>query len=1186
MKIKTYIYLFLVTLLFPIENLFSQNAFMENRGQWREPFLYKKNLTYGAAFFFNDSIVYNFVKREDVAKSHAHNEFTSNFTGILHLHSFVVEFLNKKDSCRIVPTDKRDDYLNFFIGNNPKKWKSHVPHYNELSYKNVFKDVNINFYSDGNTIKYEYIALNSKAVRNIKYKIKYANKVELNKEGDLIIHTSVNTITEPLPYAYQMINGERVQIGCKYVLKKNNIVEFQVYNVVDKKLPIIIDPYLIFSTYSGSTADNWGFTATYDSKNNVYSGGIVFSTGYPTSQGAFQVNFAGGHGYSSGYYQYGCDIGIIKYNEDGTQRLYATYLGGANSEELPHSLVVDKNDNLIVMGVTGSTDFPITNGAYDNSFNGGDSVVYDNVIVFQNGTDIYVAKISEDGANLLSSTYIGGSANDGFNFRNSYGNSNFIMGGADTSLYYNYADGARGEVTVDDSDYVYIASTTFSADFPEVGGFSNGYRGKQEGIALKLSPDFSSLVWSGYISGNDDDALYSVDLANNGDVYVAGGTKSTNLPVMVNSYHSYFSGKVDGYIACIKADGSTLNAITYYGTQAYDQIYFVRVDKQNHPYVAGQTEAGGNAFIHNVVYSNPNSGQFISKFTPLLDSLIWSTAIGSGNGRPNISLTAFEIDVCNRIYLSGWGREWAISTTSWDTIQGTKNMPITSNAYRDSTDGQDFYLMVMDGDATYLDYATYFGEYHYSSCGYSGHDHVDGGTSRFNKRGNICQAACASCGGCQHFPTYPNNVWSTSNNASNCNNAVFEFSFVDDIVTAEFNVPHICPGDTIHFQNNSHNAVSYSWNFGDGTPLDTNASPSHYYSTPGTYTVMLVASNSGSCNMKDTIYREITIPEPLNITTSVSPMICGNMGSAEVNVTGTSLPVTYQWSNGATTSNISNVQAGTYILTITDANNCPVVLQVNVPDSSYNVSLSGEATNQPCTGKCLGTASVELSGFHNPYSLMWNTGDTSTHLTNLCEGDYSVTVVDENGCADTLNLHVGNDHIEPGINVWSDTNNVYPGTEVHVFANDSNIFNYQWYPLGVSGGNSSNITVYPTSTQTYTVYAWDSNGCASVDSITIRVREIVCGEPYIYIPNAFSPNGDGKNDILYVYANPALVKNMHLMIFDRWGELIFETTDLNHGWDGTFKGKILDPAVFVYYLEVTCINDEKFIKKGNITLLK
>jgi gliding motility-associated-like protein len=96
--------------------------------------------------------------------------------------------------------------------------------------------------------------------------------------------------------------------------------------------------------------------------------------------------------------------------------------------------------------------------------------------------------------------------------------------------------------------------------------------------------------------------------------------------------------------------------------------------------------------------------------------------------------------------------------------------------------------------------------------------------------------------------------------------------------------------------------------------------------------------------------------------------------------------------------------------------------------------------------------------------------------------------------------------------------------------------------------------------------------------------EVVCGEPYIYVPNAFTPNGDGNNDILYAYGD--IIDELYFAVYDRWGEIMFESTDITKGWDGTYHGSVLDPAVFVYYIKAICRDKETFIKKGNVTLIR
>jgi gliding motility-associated-like protein len=144
--------------------------------------------------------------------------------------------------------------------------------------------------------------------------------------------------------------------------------------------------------------------------------------------------------------------------------------------------------------------------------------------------------------------------------------------------------------------------------------------------------------------------------------------------------------------------------------------------------------------------------------------------------------------------------------------------------------------------------------------------------------------------------------------------------------------------------------------------------------------------------------------------------------------------------------------------------------------------------------------------------------------------------------------------------------------------------NFTWSPTSTMVSPTSLTTnVSPTETTTYTLTATDGL-CTKSDTALVRVYEIVCDEPYVFIPNAFTPNGDQENDVLYVRG--IWIEKCVLRVFNRWGELVFETTDQNIGWDGTFKGKKLDPDVFDYYLDVDCLGGSSTIIKGNVTLMK
>jgi gliding motility-associated-like protein len=162
--------------------------------------------------------------------------------------------------------------------------------------------------------------------------------------------------------------------------------------------------------------------------------------------------------------------------------------------------------------------------------------------------------------------------------------------------------------------------------------------------------------------------------------------------------------------------------------------------------------------------------------------------------------------------------------------------------------------------------------------------------------------------------------------------------------------------------------------------------------------------------------------------------------------------------------------------------------------------------------------------------------------------------------------------------------NSTPNTSVVLTGTPSSGYSFTWSPTtGMSNSTLAQTNALIEETTTYT-YTLSDPFCSKSDTVQVKVLEYICGDEFVYIPNAFSPNGDGDNDILYVRSK--LIDQMIFRIFDRWGELVFESTSRADGWDGTFKGKPCDPDVYDYYLKGTCIGGEETLIKGNITLLK
>ena len=1109
--------------------LFAQFEFIENKGQWHENVQYKIKLNNGAIFFENNCITYNFFNDADMQYSVAHhqNEW-ENFDLVKHFHAFKAHFRNSNNNPKIVSSIITEDYENYFIGNNPLKWASNVRKFGEIKYENIYNGIDLKYYNDDNGLKYDFIVEPGADPSKIQIEFEGLDNLYL-EHGNLKLFTSVNTITEIKPYAYQIIKGTKKEVKCNYVLRRNRL-SFEFPDSWDKTKELIIDPSLVFSTYTGSTGDNWGFTATWDYNDNVYSGGIVFAVGYPTSTGAYQINFAGGtypNPQNPNWYPNGCDIGIIKYNETGTQRLFATYLGGTTGQEMPHSLVVTEDNDLIIMGTTGSSDFPVSSNAFRTYFLGGDSLVYDNVIAFPYGVDIFVAKISENGNQLLGGTYVGGSSNDGLNFRIHYThpdpitNINWVKQHGNDSLYANYGDGARGEVIVDSKNFVYVGTTTFSTNFSQgiYPGFQPNNNGGQEGIVFKMSPDLSQMIWSSYIGGTGDDAVFSVALNDNYDVLVAGATVSHNFPTTPGAYNTtHNGGSTDAFVSKISTNGNTLLSSTFFGSNRFDNAFFVRTDRFDNVFICGQTKATGNTLIQNAGYSIPNSGQFITKFNPNLTNVVWSTVFGTGNGKPNISITAFAVDVCDRIYLAGWGRDWPFmyynansQYYTWDDTFGTKGMQVTADAIQSQTDGMDFYVLVLSDDASQLEYASFFGELRYPSCSASGRDHVDGGTSRFDNKGHIIQSVCASCGGCQQFPTNPNpGAWSNTNNSTNCNNAVFKIRIIENLAAANFDpVPAGCVPYTVQFNNNSQGNV-VSWNFGDGSPPSTATNPTHTYTSGGDFTVTLVVNDPLSCNINDTLSRIITVIEP-GSTVLAPETICPGQNVIIGPETNYPAGTSFQWipptnlSSSSIKNPVANPSQTTEYLLIASGICIDSIWQtVNMYEPDIDIFVTNDTII--CPGESLNITAwtnsqvdswqwSNNSNFSNILSttqnLIVSPNATTTYYVRARENICNTFVVEQV----TVSVHQFNYVVTPnhiiceGGNVNLTVTNYNPQDQL----------SYVWSPAAhiISGANTNSPLVAPPNNTTFYVTITNQYGCTSSAQVSVEINDLAFASPQL-----------------------------------------------------------------------------------------
>lgn len=1265
--------------------------FTQNKGQWPEQVAYRTLVPGGALFVERNALTYT-LHSGGPMEHHGHEH--DGPPEPEHAHAFRVSFEGTSEA---IPSgaSAQGFYENFFLGNDPAHWGTGCSVYGEVKLKELYPGIDLRM--DGSMgLKYDFIVAPGSDPVQVRLRFDGQDGLSI-KDGRLFVKTSAGTVIEEAPVAYQETASGRKGVRCSYRLNGSHVT-FDLPDGYDILLPLVIDPVLTFGTYSGSTANNFGFTATYDAGGHLYGGGIVFSAGYPTTVGVLDPSFNGGT----------IDIGITKFSPDGTSQIWSTYIGGSGNE-CPHSLVVNSNNELYMMGSTGSADFPATGGAYDQTFHGGDNIsVTAPTWVGQSfgygygqadGTDIVLAHFSADATSLTACTYVGGSSNDGVN--------NVLP------LSHNYGDHFRGEVALDASEWPVVSTSTQSADIPVSANAPQAVFGGgiQDAYFFRMDPALTTLQATFY-GGSGNDSGYGVQFDSNGQVFTTGGTTSTDLTMPGTPFQATNNGSVDGYVARWSTDLGNLLSASFLGTSAFDQTYFVQVDNFDDVYVVGQTH--GSYPVSPGVYANPGSSQFIQKLSNDLSTSIWSTVIGSGAGNEDISPTAFLVSNCGQIYFCGWGG--TVNHNMADAgASTTANLPLTADAFQTTTDGSDFYLMLLDPDAVALNYATYFG-------GGTSPEHVDGGTSRFDKDGTVYQAVCAGCQGNDDFPTTPG-AWSNTNNSFYCNLGVFKFELAVAHVTIGIDGPNtICIPGSIQFTNSSTGGDTYLWDFGDGT-TSTELAPAHIYTTEGTFNVSMVLSDSYGCTTSDSSEIQVISIDPTEAAVDLVPPICPGTGIQLQATGGTS----WAWSpsTGLSADNIADPVA----TPASDSTSYQVIASSDCGIDTATVLITwldpvGSAGMD--TSVCLGSGiALDASGggsyLWSPAATLSDPGISNPVVSPVTDTQYAVVITTPEGCSvedsvlvtvftdpplpaltDTVicpgtsvQLHAGDAvwyawHAAPGITdltiqdpdvaplvsttyvvamtnacgsltdsafvgiatvealAWPDTL-VCAGAPVTLHASGGTV--YAWSPTGVDTdslvldpavagtysvtitnalgctasaqvqvglypaatvtagyetsvdfGNSTVLHAFgigtflwspdsslscdtcaypvatPLTTTTYTVELTDMNGCKATDQVTVFFRGT------LFVPNTFTPNGDGVNDQFYALTSE--VSELRLLVFNRWGEQIFSTDELDGAWDGTFNGKGSPIDTYVWRVDYTETNGSSRTVYGHVNLVR
>jgi Beta-propeller repeat len=565
-------------------------AFVPNRGQTDARVRFSAQAG-GASFWFTPSeAVFAFAKEK---------------RGV----NLRLRFLGADPTATVAGATPGPGKVNYLLGNDPAKWRTNLPTYGEVVYRDLWPGVDLAFRGQPGKLKYEFRLAPGADPAQIRLTYRGAERLALGRAGELRIQTALGVLRDSKPVSYQLVGGRRAPIASRYVLgRKTHGFALGPY---DTSRPLVIDPGLVYSAYLGGGGLDLGLGIGLDAAGNAYVTGTTFSDSFPTTPGAFDTNYNGGG-----------DAFVTKLNAAGSALVYSTYLG-EGGEDAGNGIAVDAAGNAYVIGDTSSDSFPTTLGAFDTSYNG-----------FR---DAFVTKLNAAGSALVYSTYLGG-------------------GGLDQGF----------GIALDAAGNAYVTGVTDSEPFPTTpGAFDTSYNGSRDAFVTKLNAPGSGLVYSTHLGGSgfDEGDGISVDAA--GNAYVTGFTASDPFPTTPGALDTSYNGggedaNFDAFVTKLNAAGSALLYSTYLGGGGFDRGFGIVLDAAANAYISGVTDSDPFPTTLGAFDTSYNGFRdaFVTKLNATGSALVYSTYLGQDAGGIGIA-----VDAAENAYVTGGTGSGSFPTT-------------------------------------------------------------------------------------------------------------------------------------------------------------------------------------------------------------------------------------------------------------------------------------------------------------------------------------------------------------------------------------------------------------------------------------------------------------------------------------------------------------------------------------------
>jgi uncharacterized protein (TIGR03437 family) len=571
----------------------------------------------------------NFVARgEGYALSLSPTGGTLSFSGTKPSR-MTMTLIGANPSGRAEGNDQLPGKSNYLVGSDPAKWRTSVPNFARVRYREVYPGVDMVYYGNQQQLEYDLVVNPGGDARAIQLAFAGIQSMRIGVDGDLILGIADGEVRQHKPVIYQEVNGIRRPVEGHYVRKGRRRVGFELADY-DRRRPLVIDPRLIYSTYlAGTTLPNravgdkdQGDAIAIDSQGSAYVTGWTTSSDFPIKGTIQPVKAANTQA-----------AFVTKMNASGTAVVYSTYLGGSFNGDEGRGIAVDSAGNAYVVGRTHATNFPVTPNAYATARKNGGA---------------FVTVLNAAGDGLIYSTYLG--APDSF------------------------ADEATA-VALDAAGNAYVTGITQAPDFPVTLG---AYQSTPSFIwVAKLNPSASgtaSLVYSTYFGKGGGTAISrGIAVDSSGSAYITGDINQSGIATPGAFQTSYSGGSGnDAFVAKFNATGSGLVYSTYLGGSGDDAGNGIAVDAQGNAYVAGSTISTNFPITPGAFQTSFQSGRthgFVTKLNPAGNGLVYSTFLAG---------TGDVVEQCNSIAVDFAGNAYVAGNTNSITF------PITPDGFRNT----------------------------------------------------------------------------------------------------------------------------------------------------------------------------------------------------------------------------------------------------------------------------------------------------------------------------------------------------------------------------------------------------------------------------------------------------------------------------------------------------------------------